>query len=134
MRFINPALAIAAATTLAACGAAEGPAAADISPTAAKTNVERSAHVRLAPHPVPAEARDEGLVRAFSNARTAARDRQAVVVLLLKDARVAGKVGDWVRGSAPERSRVLVKRNVMVVYAAAGQNRARQVERALQRL
>jgi hypothetical protein len=37
-----------------------------------------------------------------------------------------------VRGSVPEPSRLIVNDNVMVVYAAAGKDRAVQVEQAVE--
>ena len=39
-----------------------------------------------------------------------------------------------VRGSVPQPSRLMVNGNVMVVYAAAGKNRAAQVEKAVEAL
>ena len=123
--------AIALATALAACGSSEEP---TISAQAAKASVERSARIQLAPQAVPAEAREQGLDSAFSNAATVAKDRQAVVVFLLEDAGVADKVGELVRDSVPEPSRLIVKENVMVVYASAGKDRATQVEKAVEAL
>jgi hypothetical protein len=122
---------IALAAALAACGSGEE---SGITADAAKTTVERSAHVHLAPQDVPAEAREQGLESAYSNAATVAKDRQAVMVFLLEDAGVADKVGELVRGSVPEPSRLIVKDNVMVVYASAGKDRADQVEQAVEAL
>ena len=56
------------------------------------------------------------------------------MVFLLEDAGVADKVGELVRGSVPEPSRLIVKENVMVVYASAGKDRATQVEKAVEAL
>jgi hypothetical protein len=124
-------LAAAAALALSACGAEKDPGANAITPVAAKASVERSAGLKLAPQAVPGEAREQGLESAFSNAATAAADRQAVVVFLLEDAGVADKVSELVRDSVPEPSRLIVNDNVMVVYAAAGKNRVAQVEKAV---
>ena len=55
-------------------------------------------------------------------------------MFLLEDAGVADEVGDLVRGSVPSPSRLIVNENVMVVYAAAGKDRAAQVERAVKAL
>ena len=90
--------------------------------------------LKLAPESVPAEAREQGLESVYTNAATAAQDRQAVAVFLLEDAGVADEVGDLVRGSVPSPSRLIVNENVMVVYAAAGKDRAAQVERAVKAL
>ena len=131
MRSLTAVLAATVAVALSACGSGEDPGATAITPEAAKASVERSAGLKLAPQAVPGEAHEQGLESAFSNAATAAEDRQAVVVFLLEDAGVADKVGDLVRGSVPEPSRLIVNDNVMVVYAAAGKDRAAQVEQAV---
>jgi hypothetical protein len=123
-----------ATVALAACGSDGNAGASTITAHAAKASVERSARVQLVPQEVPAEARDQGLKSAFSNAATTAEDRQAVVVFLLKDAGVTDKVSDLVRGSVPEPSRLIVHENVMVVYGAAGRDRAAQVENAVKAL
>jgi hypothetical protein len=134
MRSLIAGLAATAAVALAACGGGDDAGSATISAHAAKASVERSARLLLVPEAVPPEARAQGLKSAFSNVATAAEDRQAVVVFLLEDAGVADKVGDLVRGSVPEPSRLIVNENVMVVYAAAGRDRAAQVENAVQAL
>ena len=131
MRSLTTVLAATAALALSACGSGEDPGANAITPVAAKASVERSAGLKLAPQAVPGEAHEQGLESAFSNAATAAADRQVVVVFLLQDAGVADKVSDLVRGSVPEPSRLIVNDNVMVVYAAAGKDRAAQVEKAV---
>ena len=122
------------ATALAACGAQDDAESA-ISAQAAKASVEKSAHIKLAPQQVPADARDQGLKTAYSNTSTAIKDGQAVVLLLLEDADVADRVRDYMKGSVPEPSRLIVKDNVMVVYApVGGKDRAAQVERAVKAL
>jgi hypothetical protein len=134
VRTFTAVLAAIAAVALTACGSGDEAGATAITADAAKASVERSARIRLAPQAIPAEAREQGLASAFSNTATAADDRQAVVVFLLEDARVAERVGDLVRGSVPEPSRLIVNENVMVVYAAAGKDRAAQVETAVKAL
>ena len=135
MRSLTTVLAATATLALAACGAGQDPGATTIT---ARTPPRRASSARrglkLVPQEVPGEARDQGLKSAFSNAATAAEDRQAVVVFLLKDAGVTDKVSDLVRGSVPEPSRLIVNENVMVVYAAAGRDRAAQVENAVKAL
>lgn len=134
VRTITAVLAATAALALAACGAGDGTAAPAVTAQAAKASVERSARLQLAPQSVPAEARDHGLESVYSNAATATQDRQAVAVFLLEDAGVADEVSQLVRGSVPAPSRLIVNENVMVVYAAAGKDRAAQVERAVKAL
>jgi hypothetical protein len=134
VRTITAVLAATAAVALAACGAGDGTAAPAVTAQAAKASVERSARLQLAPQAIPAEARDQGLESVYSNAATAGRDRQAVAVFLLEDAGVADEVSELVRGSVPAPSRLIVNENVMVVYAAAGNDRAAQVERAVKAL
>src|SRR5688500_6730977 len=123
-----------AAVALSACGAGDDSGAPAVTAEAAKASVERSALLKLAPESVLAEAREQGLESVYTNAATAAQDRQAVALFLLEDAGVADEVGDLVRGSVPSPSRLIVNENVMVVYAAAGKDRAAQVERAAKAL
>jgi hypothetical protein len=125
---------VATAVALSACGSGEDPDTTGVSAAAAKASVERSARIQLAPQALPAGARAEGLEAAFTNAPTAAKDRQAVAVFLLEDAGFAYKAGELVRGSVPEPSRLIVKKNVMVVYASAGKDRTAQVEQAVEAL
>lgn len=123
------------ATALAACGTADDAKTSAISAQAAKASVEKSAHIKLAPQQVPADARDQGLKTAYSNTSTAIKDGQAVVLLLLEDADVADRVRDYMKGSVPEPSRLIVNDNVMVVYApVGGKDRTAQVERAVEAL
>jgi hypothetical protein len=124
----------AAAVALSACGSGERPDTTGVSAPVAKATVERSARIHLAPEAVPADAREQGLAAAFTNATTVAKDRQAVAVFLLKDAGFADRAGELVRSSVPEPSRLIVKKNLMVVYASAGEDRAAQVEQAVEAL
>jgi hypothetical protein len=134
VRTITAVLAATAAVALSACGAGDDSGAPPITAQAAQASVERSARLQLTPQAVPAEAREQGLDSVYTNAATAAQDRQAVAVFLLEDAGVADEVGDLVRGSVPAPSRLIVNENVMVVYAAAGKDRTAQVERAVKAL
>lgn len=126
--------AVVAAVALAACGSSQEPDAAKVSPAAAKASVERAAHVKLASEPVPAEARKEGMTASFSNTATVVKDKQAVAVFVLKDADVASEVSKRVRASAPDSARLISHGQVLVVYAAAGTDRAAAVERAVETL
>jgi hypothetical protein len=131
---ITPALTLVAALAFAACGSGDDGAGASVMPERAKASVERAAHVALSVQEVPAEARDQGLEASYTNAATAAKDKQAVGLFVMEDAGVADKVSDMVRGSAPEQARLIVKGNVMVVYATTGKDRAAAVENAVEAL
>jgi hypothetical protein len=137
MRLIPAILAVTAAVAFAACGSDEEPSARApaITAGAAKASVERAAGLSLAAEPVLTEARDQGVVAAFSNTATAAKDRQAVVLFLLEDgADAAAKLDDLRRGSAPPPVRLIVNDNVIVGYAAAGTDRGSDVEKAVEAL
>jgi hypothetical protein len=131
--FRLPLLSVAAiaALSIAACGGSDS---AGVSPQAAKTTVERAAHLKLAPEPVPADARDQGLRASYSNTRTAVKDQQVVGLFVMKNAGVADKVSDLVRGSAPKSARLIRNGAVMVVYAPAGSDRGAAVKRAVEGL
>ena len=126
--------AVLAVVALGACGSAEESETSKVTPAAAKAGVERAAHVELASEPVPAEAREEGMTASFSNTATALKDQQAVAVFVMKDADVASEVSDRVRESAPKSARLIAHDRVLVVYAAAGTDRAAAVERAVEAL
>ena len=126
--------ALVAAVALGACGSSQEPEASKVSPAAAKASVERAAHVKLASEPVPAEARKEGMTASFSNTATVVKDKQAVAVFVLKDDEVASEVSKRVRASAPDSARLIAHGQVLVVYAAAGTDRAAAVERAVETL
>jgi hypothetical protein len=126
--------ATAASLALAACGSGDTTTTSGVTPASAKTQVERAAHLKLVAEPVPADAREQGLRASFSNSRTAVKDGQVVGLFVVKDADVADEVSDMVRASAPKSARLMVKRNVMVVYATAGSDRGAAIERAVKAL
>jgi hypothetical protein len=125
--------AVTIALAVAAC-ADDGGGTASVSPEDAKSTIERAAQVELVAEPVPGEAREQGLEASFSNAGTAVKDKQVVALFVLEDAEVADEVSDMVRASAPESASLIVDGEVMVVYAAAGADRAAAVERAVKAL
>ena len=129
----TPAVALlaTAALSLAACGS-DAPS--GTSPQAAKTTVEKAAGLRLTAVQVPAEARDQGLRASYTNAGTAAKDKQVVGLFVLKSAGVADKVADLVKSSAPKSAQLIRHGNVMVIYAPAGADRGDAVERAVEEL
>ena len=124
-------LAATAAVALAGCSSdsPSGP-----SPESAKTTVERAAGLQLTAVAIPAEARDQGLRASYSNAATAAKDKQVVGLFVMKNDDVADKVADMVDDTAPKSARFIRKGNVMVVYAAAGSDRGDAVLRAVKEL
>ncbi len=125
--------AIVAAGTLAACGSDE-PSADAVKPEAAKVSIERAAKVTLAPDTVSDDARDEGLQASYSNASTAVKDKQLVSLFVVKNADVAEEVSKQVRETAKKPAKLFVDGNVMVVYAAAGDDRSVAVEQAVKSL
>ena len=132
---IAPALAVTAvAIGLAACGSGTEDGGAAVAPETARTRVEHAAKVKLAATPIPEEAREQGLRAAYSNAARVAQDEQVVGLFVMKDGRVADKVSDMVRASAPESAKLIVNDEVMVVYAAAGKDRGGAVAQAVEGL
>ena len=126
--------AIVAAGTLAACGSDE-PSADAVKPEAAKVSIERAAKVTLAPDSVSDDARDEGLQASYSNASTAVKDKQLVSLFVVKNSDVAEEVSKQVRQTASKKpAKLFVDGNVMVVYAAAGDDRSVAVEQAVKSL
>jgi hypothetical protein len=134
IRTISAAVAATAVLALAACGGSSSGDDAGVSTAAARSAVERSADVRLTAMPVPEEAADQGLKATFSNATTAARDGQVVLLFVLEDAGVADEVGDLVKSTVPKQGRLISSGNLLVVYAAQGTNHAAAVERAVEAL
>jgi hypothetical protein len=120
-----------AAISLAACGsdAPSGP-----SPEAAKASIEHAAGLQLTAVKIPAEARDQGLRASYSNAATAAKDKQVVGLFVMKDAGVAEEVSELVQSSAPKSAQLIQNGKVMVVYAPAGADRSDAVEQAVEEL
>ena len=131
LRSIAIAIAATAALALAACGSEAEP---SVEPATAKAQVERAAHVTLAADAVPGDAREEGMRASFSNTATAAEDKQAVALFVMKDAEVADEVSDRLRASGPKSGQLIVHGPVMVMYAAAGNDRSAAVRRAVEAL
>lgn len=128
---ITPAAVAAVAIGLTACGSGSDGGDASIAPETAKTRVEQAAQVKLAATPIPQDAREQGLRAAYSNAATVPQDKQVVGLFVMKDGGVADKVSDMVRSSAPESAKLIVKDEVIVVYAANGNNRGSAVAKAV---
>jgi len=131
LRSISVTLVATAAVAFAGCSS-DGPS--GPSPESAKTTVERAAGLQLTAVAIPAEARDQGLRASYSNAATAAKDKQVVGLFVMKNDDVADKVADMVDDTAPKAARFIRKGNVMVVYAAAGSDRGDAVLRAVKEL
>jgi len=133
-RSITSMLAATAAVSLAACGSGDPAGSSGVTPEAAKTRIERAAHLQLAAEAVPAAAREQGLRASYSNTATAVKDKQVVGLFVVKSAAVADRVSESVRSSAPKSARLIVNGKVLVVYAAAGSDRGAAVERAVKQL
>ena len=103
-------------------------------PRPPRRRIERAAGLQLTAEQVPAEAREQGLRASYSNAATAAKDKQVVGLFVMKNADVADEVADLVRSSAPKSARLIRNGKVMVVYAPAGSDRGAAVERAVKGL
>jgi hypothetical protein len=115
---ITPAVVAAIAIGLAACGSgSEGDA--SIEPETAKSRVEQATKVKLATTPIPEDAREQGLLAAYTNAATVPQDKQ---------------VSGMVRSTAPKSAKLIVHDEVMVVYAATGKDRGPALEKAVQGL
>jgi hypothetical protein len=119
--------------SLAACGSDE-PSADAVKPETAKASIEQAAHVTLAADTVSDDARDEGLEASYSNASTAAEDKQLVSLFVVKNDDVAEEVAAQVRQTASKKAKLFVDGNVMVVYAAAGDDRSAAVQQAVKSL
>jgi hypothetical protein len=126
-------VAVALGLGVAACGSGGGGEEA-IAPETAKTSVEQAANVKLAETPFSDEARDQGLRVAYTNGATVAQDKQVVGLFVLKSADTAEKLRDYVSSQAPASSKLIVNDEVMVLYAASGNDRSAAVEKAVKRL
>ena len=62
------------------------------------------------------------------------KDKQVVALFVMEDAGVADKVSDRSARRRPKSAKLIVDGEVMVVYAAAGADRAAAVERAVKAL
>jgi hypothetical protein len=60
-----------------------------------------------------------------------ARDKQVVGLFVLKSADTAEKLRDYVSSQAPASSNLIVNDEVMVLYAANGNDRSAAVEKAV---
>jgi hypothetical protein len=130
LRGITAALAATAAVALAGCSSDDG----GPSPETAKSTIERAAGLRLTAVAIPAEAQDQGLRASYSNASTAAKDKQVVGLFVMKNAGVADEVAEMVDSTAPKSAKLIRNGKVMVVYAAAGSDRGTAVQRAVEGL
>lgn len=128
-RKITITLAAAAALSIGACGSQPKPSADSV-----KAGLEKAAQLKLTATPIAKDARDQGLTASFSNQATAERDHQALFLFLTKDAAVARDVERQAKGMVPPPSHLLVHDNIVVVYAADGNDHFKQVERTVKGL
>ena len=132
MRSIPVTLAVIAAVAFAGCGSAKDSGGAGVpSAASAKASIEHAAGLTLVAEKVPADARSEGLEASYTNAATTSKDKQMVTLFLLKDANVTDKVKEMVKGTVPAGSRLIANGNVLVLYAAAGNDHGAEVEQAV---
>lgn len=123
---------LAAALLTAGCGGSDGP---KTEPGVAQAAIAKAAGVRLAAVPVPDDAKDQGLKAAYSNQASAATDKQVVFLFVLDDAGTVDELSDQLEQSVPgETVRSYEHGNVLVVYGAAGTNRGKAVQAALDQL
>jgi hypothetical protein len=123
-----------ATLAVTACGASEDGQKTAAQAAAAQAKIEQAAHVELAAETLPDDARKEGLRASYSDAATAVKDKQVIGLFVVKDADLADKVSAKVRQSAPKTAKLIVDGNVMVVYAAAGDDRFAAVKQAVKAL
>ena len=127
-KLLSTAVAAAGIAVLAAgCGSSSS-SSSTIDASAAKAAVERAAHVRLSDAPVPGDARDQGLEKAFSNAGTAAADKQIVFLFALKDGDTVQKLKDELTGSVPGAAKLMTHENLVVVYGSTGADHASDIK------
>ena len=80
------------------------------------------------------DAKDQGLLQAYSNAQTASGDKQIVFVFTLKDSDTVNKLRDQLAGSVTGPAKVITHENVLVVYGATGVDYAADVRSKLDAL
>jgi hypothetical protein len=130
LRLVTAAVAATAALAVSACGSSSG-ADSGVSVSTAKSTVERTADVRLTSMPVPDEAADQGLKASYSNAATAAKDGQVVLLFVLKNSDVAKEVGPMLKDSVPKPAKLIKRDNLLVVYSAQGTDHGAEVKKAV---
>src|SRR4051794_23191480 len=112
-RLVSAAVAATAALAVSACGSSSG-AGSGVPVSTAKSVVEHTANVRLKSIPVPAEAEDQGLKASYSNAGTAVKDGQVVLLFVLKDGDVAKEIGPMLKDSVPKPAKLIKRDNLLV--------------------
>jgi hypothetical protein len=125
----------ASAALAAGCGSSSS-SSSSISGDDAKAAVEKAAAIHLASTAVPGDAKKQGLTAAYSNASTAAADKQFVFVFTMKDAGTLSKLKGQLKDSLPSGSAasVVTHENVMVVYGAIGSDHLAAVKSAVNAL
>lgn len=132
-RLLLATLLSAATAGVVGCGGSDGP---TIAGSDASAAVAKAAGVRLTEVQVPDEVRDEGMETSFSNTATAASDKQVIFVFALDDASKVDDAADELKSSvaAGETVELFTRGNVVVVYGAAGKDRAKAVQAAVEAL
>lgn len=126
----------ASAALAAGCGSSSSSSSSSISGSDAKAAVEKAAALHLASTAVPGDAKKQGLTAAYSNASTAAKDKQFVFVFTMKDAGTLNRLKGQLKDSLPSGSAasVVTHENVMVVYGAIGTDHLAAVKSAVNAL
>ena len=107
-----------AALAAAGCGSdSAGEAAIDV--TAARTAVEKAAHVKLSK------------TELVANLGDVVTDKQMVMLLVLDKADKADKVREQIEASLPAGAEALEHENAVVFYASQGTDRSNAIDKAL---
>jgi hypothetical protein len=128
------ATAVATAALAAGCGSGGS---GGVSGDDAKAAVEKAASIHLSSTSMPGDAKKQGLTNAYSNASSAASDKQFVFVFTMKDSgkldKLKGQLKDSLAG-ASNAANVITHKNVMVVYGAIGNDHLAAVKSAVNAL
>ena len=127
---ITTVMAVLAALAVASCGGSSSP---PVSPTDAKAAIDKAAEVKTAAMTLPSGSEKEGLLAAYNNGATAAKDKQFVTVIVVKDSGTLDQLKDTLNNfdTGKSKAKILTHDNVAVVYAAAGEDHLAAVKKAL---
>ena len=119
-----------AALAAAGCGSdSAGEAAIDV--TAARTAVEKAAHVKLSKTELVKDGTKYGVLGTFANLGDVVTDKQMVMLLVLDEADKAAMVREQIEASLPAGAEALEHENAVVFYASQGTDRSNAIDKAL---